>query len=146
MDYFLTSAFFKVAGISIVIFIILDLLWLAVIAQPIYFRQLGYLASIENGRITFNLPVGLLVQAIIAVGLAVFISMGLLIDNRLTVAIGVGAFSGFVLYCTYDLTNLSFIKGYPVSVTLIDIAWGTAQGIFAGFYVFYLTRIFSPAA
>jgi uncharacterized membrane protein len=58
-------------------------------------------------------------------------------------AIAIGLFSGFVLYCTYDLTNLSFVKGYPVAITIIDIAWGTAQGFFAGFYVFFLTRFFS---
>ena len=104
---------------------------------------MSYLATIENDRIIFNLPVGLLVQAIIAFGLVVFISLGLLVENTLMTSIGVGAFAGFVMYCTYDLTNLSFVRDYPVFITIVDIAWGTAQGIFAGFYVFYLTRFFS---
>ncbi len=143
MNYFISSTFFKVAGISIIIFIVLDLVWLSVVARTIYFKQMSYLAVIENGRIVFNLPVGLAVQAIIALGLAVFISLGILIDNSLATSLCIGAFSGFVMYCTYDLTNLSFVRSYPVFITLVDIAWGTAQGIFAGIYVFYLTRIFS---
>ncbi len=143
MQFFISSTFFKVAGISIVIFIVLDLLWLAVIARPIYFKHLGYLAAVENGRIVFNLPVGLIVQAIIAVGLVVFVSLGLQVNHHLATAVGVGAFAGFVMYCTYDLTNLSFVKGYPVAITLIDIAWGTFQGLLSGVYVYYLTRWFS---
>jgi uncharacterized membrane protein len=143
MNYFLSPTFYKVAGISILLFIVLDLLWLSVVARTIYFKQMSYLAVIENNRIVFNLPVGLGVQAIIALGLAVFISLGLLVENNLTTSLCVGAFAGFVMYCTYDLTNLSFVRNYPVPITIIDIVWGTAQGVFAGFYVFYLTRYFS---
>jgi len=143
MQYFLTSTFFKVALLSIPIFIVLDLLWLSVVARGFYFKQLSYLAAVENDRIVFNLPVGLLVQVIIALGLVVFVSLGILLQNTLGAAVGVGAFAGFVLYCTYDLTNLSFVKDYPVPITVLDIAWGTLQGFLAGLYVFYLTKIFS---
>ena len=144
MNYFFSSAFFKVAGISVILFIALDLLWLSVVARSLYFKQMGYLAVVENNRIVFNLPVGLSVQAIIALGLAVFISLALLVAHSLTVSVCVGAFAGFVMYCTYDLTNLSFVRDYPVLITVVDIAWGTAQGLFAGIYVYYLTRFFSP--
>jgi uncharacterized membrane protein len=36
-----------------------------------------------------------------------------------------GAFFGFVLYATYDLTNLTFIVNYPVKFVFVDILWGT---------------------
>lgn len=144
MNYFFSAAFLKVAGISIFIFILLDMLWLAIIARRLYFSQMGYLASVENGRIVFNLPVGILAQVIIALGLAVFVSLAIMVENRLAAAVCTGAFAGFVLYCTYDLTNLSFVKGYPVLMSVADIAWGTVQGLFAGVYVFYLSRFFGP--
>jgi uncharacterized membrane protein len=143
MQFFLSLPFVKTAAVSVILFIILDLVWLAGIARALYFKHLGYLAELEAGRIVFNLPVGLLVQAIIGFGLAFFVTLGLRVQNDLATAIGVGAFSGFVLYCTYDLTNLSFIKGYPVAITIIDIAWGTAQGFFAGIYVYFLTQWFT---
>lgn len=142
MDYFFSLPFFKVAGISIIIFILLDMIWLAFIAQPLYFKHMRFLAEIKNGSIVFNLPVGILAQVIIALGITVFVSLGIMVDNRLAAAVGIGAFAGFVLYCTYDLTNLSFVKGYPVFITVVDIAWGTFQGLLAGFYVFFLTRYF----
>lgn len=48
------------------------------------------------------------------------------------VAIGVpfavinGALLGAICYATYDLTNQATMKVWPVSVTLVDIAWGAA--------------------
>jgi uncharacterized membrane protein len=36
-----------------------------------------------------------------------------------------GALLGFIAYCTYDLTNLATLNGWPVKVALLDIAWGT---------------------
>ncbi|MDY6904334.1 MAG: DUF2177 family protein [Thermodesulfobacteriota bacterium] len=140
MHYFFSASFLKVAVLSIVIFIVLDLVWLSVVARKIYFNNFSYLAVVENDRIVFNLPVGLGVQAIIALGLAVFVSLGIMADHTLLSAVGTGAFAGFVLYCTYDLTNLSFVRDYPVFITMVDIAWGTAQGVFAGIYVYFLTN------
>jgi uncharacterized membrane protein len=36
-----------------------------------------------------------------------------------------GAFLGLVGYGMYDLVNLGVITGYPLSVTIVDIIWGT---------------------
>lgn len=143
MQFLFSATFLKILAVSIPVFIVLDLIWLAAAARGLYFKQLSFLAEVQGGRIVFNLPVGLLVQAIIAAGLTVFISLGLLVQDSLGTAIGIGAFAGFVLYCTYDLTNLSYIKGYPLLISLVDIGWGTFQGFLAGCYVFGLTRLFS---
>ncbi len=142
MNYFFSFTFIKISFISAVIFIVLDLLWLAVIANNLYFNNLGYLAEVKDGKIIFNLKAGLTIQVLIAVGLTFFISMALQINNTLMNSMAVGAISGFLLYATYDLTNLSFIKGYTLYITIIDIAWGTAQGFFAGVYVYFLTKFF----
>ena len=31
-----------------------------------------------------------------------------------------------VCYATYDLTNLATLKGWPLGLTLMDMAWGSA--------------------
>jgi len=36
-----------------------------------------------------------------------------------------GALMGFLMYAMYDLTNLTFLKDYPVNFVVIDIIWGT---------------------
>ena len=143
MNYFLSAAFLKICAISALIFVLLDLLWLSVVGRNLYFNTMGYLAEIKDGRIVFNLKAGITVQVIIAVGLVFFISMALIINNTLLNSIAVGAISGFILYATYDLTNLSFVKDYSLKITVIDITWGTMQGLFAGIYVYYLKRYFS---
>lgn len=142
MNYFFSAAFIKISLVSTVIFVILDLLWLALIANKIYFNSLGYLADIKDGKIVFNLKAGLTIQVIIAAGLVFFISMALQLNNTLMTSMTAGAVSGFILYATYDMTNLSFIKGYTLYITIIDMAWGTAQGFFAGIYVYFLTKFF----
>lgn len=143
MNYFLSITFLKISALSAIIFIILDLLWLSVIGRNLYFNTMSYMAEVKDGKIVFNLKAGITVQVIIAVGLVFFISMALQINNTLINSIITGAVSGFILYATFDLTNLSFVKGYPLSITLIDISWGTVQGLLSGIYVYYLTACFA---
>jgi uncharacterized membrane protein len=43
----------------------------------------------------------------------------------LTTALVYGAILGLAAYGTYDITNLSTLKNWPVTMTLVDMAWGT---------------------
>ena len=40
-------------------------------------------------------------------------------------ALLLGAVLGLVAYGTYDITNLSTLKGWSLTVTMADLAWGT---------------------
>jgi len=143
MNFIISPAFFKTAAVSVVIFIILDLVWLAVIASPFYIKHFGYLAQVENGKIIFNIYAGVSAQIIISLALVSVITLALNAQNTLITSVITGALTGFAIYATYDLTNMSFIKGYGLLMSLVDIAWGTMQGIFAGIYVYFLTKYFS---
>lgn len=143
MTFFMSHAFIKTAAVSAIIFIVLDLIWLAGIASPFYLKHFGYLARIENGKIVFNMYAGLSAQVIISLTLVSVITLALNTQNTLLTSVIAGALAGFALYATYDLTNLSFVKGYGVFMSVVDMAWGTMQGIFAGFYVYFLIRYFS---
>ncbi len=143
MAFIFTLKFLKIATVSLLIFVLLDFLWLAVVASNMYRQSLGYLADLDpDGKIIFNIPMGLLAQLAISITLSVFISLVLQIDNRLVTALGSGAFLGLMMYVTYDFTNLSFVKGWPLWISLIDVTWGAAQGALAGLYVYYFTRWF----
>jgi uncharacterized membrane protein len=144
MEFIFTTKFIKISIISAIVFVLLDFLWLAVIASAWYRQALGYLAQLDTkGKITFNIPFGLIAQVVISFALSAVIMMAVQIDTRLQVAIGWGAFIGFAIYATYDFTNLSFIKGWPLWISILDVCWGTFQGVMAGMYVFYLNRYFS---
>lgn len=135
-----TTLFLKTWIATVAIFITLDMLWLGLVANRFYFHQLNYLAKVSGDSIVFNLPIGILAQIIIATGLAVILTLTQ--PQNLTQSLLIGAFLGFVIYATYDLTNLSFVKNWPLTVTLVDIAWGTTQGALAGIYIYYLTHAF----
>lgn len=127
--------------ITTMAFISLDMIWLGIIAKEYYFRHLSYLATVKNDGITFNLPVGILTQAIIATCLFITISVVHLLKPDIKLTIAMGVFIGFSIYATYDLTNLSYIKNWPVELSLVDIAWGCFQGATAGILVFWLHRL-----
>lgn len=143
MEFLFTLKFLKIALVSAALFIALDLLWIGFLASKMYSEQLGYLAELQNGKVAFKLPVGLLVQAIISLGLSVIILLALHLDNSLAVALTIGAFTGFVIYFTYDFTNYSFVKGWPLYVSIIDVCWGTLQGLLAGAYVYFMNAQFT---
>jgi len=140
MKQIFTLKLMKIAAISAVIFILLDLIWIGVVASQMYTEHLGFLANVKNGNIQFILPVGLFVQAIISLGLSVLIYTALLLDNRMIFSCLIGAFTGFVIYFTYDFTNYSFVKDWPLHVSIIDVCWGTFQGLLAGIYVHALNK------
>ena len=141
MSFIFTAKFFKIALLSAVLFITLDFLWLGVVASPWYRKALGYMANLDaDGKITFNIPHGLMAQLAISLTLTLVISLGLQIENRLLTAVCFGAFVGFAFYVCYDFTNLSFVKGWPIWISLIDVAWGTFQGLMAGVYVYFLNN------
>lgn len=143
MELFSTSAFYRTAAVSVVIFILLDMLWLAVVARRFYFKHFSHLATIRDGKIVFNLYAGIAAQVVIAVGLVCAIVLALAAGSTAPIQVIVGAGAGFAMYATYDLTNLSFVRGYPLLMSVVDIAWGTAQGACAGVYVHYLMRLWS---
>lgn len=144
MEFLFTTKFIKIAFTSALVFVLLDFLWLAVVASAWYRQTLGFLAELDpQGKIIFNIPMGLIAQVAISIALSAVIMLALHVDNRLAVSIGWGAFIGLAIYATYDFTNLSFVKGWPLWISLLDVIWGTLQGALAGFYVFYLNRYFS---
>jgi uncharacterized membrane protein len=55
-----------------------------------------------------------------------------------------GAFFGFVTYATYDLTNLSTVKDWPVLVTVVDLAWGTTLSLLVSVLGFLAIRRWVP--
>ena len=100
---------------------ILDALWLTQMFERLYKPALGPLMA----------P-GLRLDAAVAFYL-MYVTGLVLLAVRPTVLAGGGvraaalrgASLGAFAYATYDLTNLATLAGWPVHVSVIDIAWGT---------------------
>jgi len=116
-------------------FLIIDLIWLGLIARSLYQKFLGGLLSPQTNWIA-----AIIFYLLFIVGILVFAVVPGLQAGSLTKAVLLGAFFGLITYATYDLTNLATLKGWPVAITLIDITWGTILSACVAFISFIFGR------
>ncbi len=103
-----------------VILAVIDAVWLTFVANSFYKSQIGSLLMDKP-----NLVPAVAFYLIYLVGLVVFALSPALDKGDWKVALGLGALLGLVAYATYDLTNLSTLKGFTVKLAVVDIIWGT---------------------
>jgi uncharacterized membrane protein len=103
-----------------VLFAVIDAFWIGIVANKFYKKQM---AALLRPKPAFGPAVVFYLIAIWA--MVVFVVDPALAEDSWQFALSRGALLGLVCYATYDLTNASTIKGWPKSVTLVDIAWGT---------------------
>lgn len=104
--------------LTVPVFFAIDMLWIGVVAKDLYQKQLaGFLGPV-------NWPAAVIFYLIFIVGILVFAVLPALEAKSAMKAVMLGALFGFMTYATYDLTNLATLKDWPLSVTLIDMAWG----------------------
>jgi uncharacterized membrane protein len=107
-------------GVSAVVMLALDLLWIGVVAPPLYERAIGPLLRPQP-----NLVAAALFYAVYLVGVnELVIHAGAKPERSARVAAR-GALLGLVAYSTFDLTALAVLAGWSALVTVVDIAWGT---------------------
>lgn len=114
-----------------VVFFGLDFLWLTRIAIAFYRRSIGDLLLA-----TPNLAAAGTFYLLYIAGIVYFAVLPALTANSVANAAINGALLGLIAYGTYDMTNLSTLKGWSWSVSLVDMAWGaflTATAAIAGY-------------
>jgi uncharacterized membrane protein len=102
-----------------VVFLGLDALWLSRVALGMYRRELGSLLLDKP-----NLPIAAAFYLLYVAGIVILAIVPTLGEGGWVKALLLGAVLGLVAYGTYDITNLSTLKGWSVKLALIDIAWG----------------------
>ena len=124
--------------ISIPVFMIVDLLWLGVVARSFYQDKLGHLLG------PVNWPAAIVFYLIFLLGLTYFAISPAVESGNLMKAVTLGALFGFFTYATYDLTNQATIKDWPLIVTVVDMIWGVVLGsaVAAATFLIY-TSLFS---
>jgi uncharacterized membrane protein len=105
--------------IALAIFTAVDLIWLGVIAKDFYRSELGSLMTPAP-----NWGAGIAFYLIYVWGLVTFVAKPALTPGLDDTAFIWGAAFGLVAYATYDLTNLTVIKGFPAKLAFVDMAWG----------------------
>jgi len=108
--------------IALPIFLAFDAVWLGVIAKRFYFGQMKDIARVAGESFAPLWGSAALVYVAIPLGIAMFVLP--LAKGDWLHALGYGVSYGAILYGTYDLTNLALLKGWGVTLTLVDIGWG----------------------
>jgi uncharacterized membrane protein len=103
-----------------IVLAVLDGVWLGVVAKDYFRSRLGHLMLPE-----VNLWVAAVFYLIYPVGVLIFATNPALANGSWTTALLYGALFGFFAYATYDLTNLATLRGWPLSVVMLDVSWGT---------------------
>ena len=106
--------------VTAMVFLGLDAIWLTQIALGMYRRELAGLLLDQPNLIIAGLFYLVFVGGIVILAVAPALNGGNWVNALL-----LGAVLGLVAYGTYDITNLSTLKGWSMSVTLADLAWGT---------------------
>jgi uncharacterized membrane protein len=112
--------FLKLYSVAVVVFLVIDLVWLGVVARSFYQEQMGHLL-----RPTVNWAAALAFYLVFVLGIVVLCVLPAVERQSLTHAIILGGLLGLVTYAAYDLTNLATLDGFPLKVVLVDLAWGT---------------------
>ncbi|WP_086312928.1 hypothetical protein A5821_000496 [Enterococcus sp. 7F3_DIV0205] len=110
--------FMKLFSIAAFTFLVLDFIWLLLIAKKMYQDHIGDLLGP-----TKIIP-AVVFYGLYLVGILFFVVYPAIEKDNLLYAISAGAFLGVLCYGTYDLTNLATIKDWSSLVTVIDLIWG----------------------
>jgi uncharacterized membrane protein len=121
--------------LSLIVFLMIDMLWLGVIAKSIYQKYLGGFLT-EN----VNWTAAIIFYFIYVVGISIFAIYPSANKGSVYPAILMGALFGFFTYATYDLTNLATLKGWPLPIVFIDIIWGSVLSAVVSFSGFYFVK------
>ena len=104
----------------IIVFIAIDAVWLGLVAKSFYQRELGHL-MLEQPK----LQIAAIFYLTYAIAILVLAAMPAARESSLGLAFILGAVLGFAAYGTYDITNLSTLKDWPLMMSVVDMAWGT---------------------
>ena len=120
---------------SLVIFVIVDALWLGTMAERLYRPLLG---DILLGK--FALAPAVVFYLLYPAGLVFFAVNPALKGDGLATALLHGALFGFFTYATYDLTNQATLRNWSTLLTVVDIAWGSFLGAVAASGGWWITQ------
>lgn len=111
--------FWKLYLIALPIFLLVDVVWLGLIAKNFYNQQIGIL--MKNNTNAFA---ALVFYVLFTAGILIFVVIPGLEKSIGYQVILSGALFGLVTYSAYDFSNLATLKNWPLVVTLVDLLWG----------------------
>lgn len=114
-----TSFYIKLYLVTLAVFLVIDLVWLGLVARNFYRKYLGYIMSPSP-----NWLAAILFYLLFIAGILIFAVIPGMQSDSMGKTVLMGALFGLFTYATYDLTNHATIKDWPVIITIVDMIWG----------------------
>jgi uncharacterized membrane protein len=114
------AGFLKAWAGTAAFILVIDAIWLGFIAKGFYARQLGDL-MLDQPKLSIA---ALFYRPVLGRGGSARFRPAFR-SGSLQDALLLGAILGFAAYGTYDITNMATLKNWPVTMSLVDMAWGT---------------------
>jgi uncharacterized membrane protein len=121
----------KVYGLLLPVLFVLDYLWLGLLAADLYKRELAAFLRLDGDHLAPVIGAALVVYLAIPLGVVLLALPRVSAERWVLSALGWGALYGLILYSVYDMTNYALVKGWPLKLSLVDMAWGTALNALA---------------
>lgn len=125
---------------SAVAMLALDAIWLTTMVPLVYKPALGDMLADPP-----NFVVAGVFYLLYVIGIVVLAVLPALNQQNWLMALGAGALLGLVAYGTYDFTNLSTLKNWPLTLSLIDVCWGVVLTGVAATVGYFVANWLSPA-
>jgi len=119
MTYYL-----KLYFVTLIAFFAIDMVWLGLVVRAFYKKYLGFLLTPTTNWIAavfFNL--------LFILGIVVFVVVPGMEGTSLKATLLRAALFGLITYATYELTNLTTVKNWPVLITVVELAWETVLSV-----------------
>ena len=119
--------------ITILTFVIIDALWIGLVARPLYDQYMGQLL-VTNIR---WLP-AIIFYLMFVFGLVVFVLKPAIKDKNFSLTLKRALLYGLVTYGTYDLTSYITIDGFSLMIVVTDILWGITLTTLTTMITYYI--------
>lgn len=125
---------------TLILFCLLDCLWLGSIGKGFYLSNLGNMLLMKGQAITPRMIPAVIVYVLFAIMLWYMVLP--LANDHIAQSFLYGALAGFVVYGIYDMTNLAVLKDWTLAITLIDWLWGCFLCSVTSGFCAYLNQVF----
>jgi uncharacterized membrane protein len=120
----MAAYYIKLYFATLIAFLVIDMLWLGLVARTFYREYLGFLMAPSP-----NWLAAIIFYLLFVVGIVVFAVLPGLETSSVKTTLLRAALFGLIAYATYDLTNLATVKDWPLVVTIVDLIWGTVVSV-----------------
>jgi len=124
--------------VAIIVYLILDAVWLGIFAKKFYFRAFGDMARKNETSLKPNILASILSYLILAIGMAIIVFPN---TSSLGTAILYGVIYGLAVYGVYDMTNMATLRGWTWKLSIIDLFWGIFASTIVSVAGMYILKI-----